>query len=313
MMWTTLGIVLHYYREKYDFSQAEICRGICSVATLSRVEAGEREIDSLTGELLLGRIGKEITQFELMLNEDDYGMWILREEICKAVQKKDYENAKQRIWQYRTQLTADQKLHHQFCEYYEVKIAIALQEKEEKICALAYEALKRTKPQFDISNRERQLYTPFEVELILILIQNGNFKAAEQPIDRLEVLLSYVETYYTGQKREKLSIEILLELVRQNERNESCGDAIKYVDKALLFLSESRSMEHVAELHYRKAMAVRKKYGKAAEWDEVCKRECKLAYFAARMGKDDELTDKVLRYCKETLEWQITEQEILFV
>ena len=54
----TMEVVLKYYREKYNLRQEDICRGICPVTTLSRLEQGNREVDSLLGQTLLGRIGK---------------------------------------------------------------------------------------------------------------------------------------------------------------------------------------------------------------------------------------------------------------
>ena len=50
-----MEVVLKYYREKYHLRQEDICRGICSVTTLSRLEQGSREVDSLLGQTLLGR------------------------------------------------------------------------------------------------------------------------------------------------------------------------------------------------------------------------------------------------------------------
>ena len=80
----TLGAVLKYYREKYEIVQDDLCDGICIPAELSKTESGEKVIDSLVAERLLGRIGKTVLQFELLLNDEDYGLWKLREEIKKA-------------------------------------------------------------------------------------------------------------------------------------------------------------------------------------------------------------------------------------
>ena len=77
----TMEVVLKYYREKYHLRQEDICRGICSVTTLSRLEQGSREVDSLLGQTLLGRIGKEVTLFE-----QDYELWKMREQIEKFVE-----------------------------------------------------------------------------------------------------------------------------------------------------------------------------------------------------------------------------------
>lgn len=53
---------------------------------LSRLEQGSREVDSLLGQTLLGRIGKEVTLFETILSEQDYELWKMREQIEKFVE-----------------------------------------------------------------------------------------------------------------------------------------------------------------------------------------------------------------------------------
>lgn len=52
------------------------------------VEQGSRELDSLTSEMLLGRIGREVTRFELILNAEDYYLNQLRIEIYENIEEK---------------------------------------------------------------------------------------------------------------------------------------------------------------------------------------------------------------------------------
>ena len=67
-----------------------------SIATLSRLEQGYREVDSLLGQALLGRIGKEITLFETILNEEDYNLWKIRHEIEICLEKKQLGKAEEK-------------------------------------------------------------------------------------------------------------------------------------------------------------------------------------------------------------------------
>ena len=83
----TVGEILGFYREKYSLKQSDVCAGICSVASLSKIENGSKEADSLTLETLLGRIGKEALQFEMILNDYDYSLWELRRKIEIEMQK----------------------------------------------------------------------------------------------------------------------------------------------------------------------------------------------------------------------------------
>lgn len=102
-----MEVVLKYYREKYHLRQEDICRGICSVTTLSRLEQGSREVDSLLGQTLLGRIGKEVTLFETILSEQDYELWKMREQIEKSVENNQVKTAKKKIREYRGVMPQD--------------------------------------------------------------------------------------------------------------------------------------------------------------------------------------------------------------
>ena len=91
----TIGEILRFYREKYNFKQSDVCNGICSISTLSRIENGNKAADSLILECLLGRIGKEVLQFEMILNDYDYSLWMVRkndEVISLSREVQSYEN-----------------------------------------------------------------------------------------------------------------------------------------------------------------------------------------------------------------------------
>ena len=66
-----VGNALLHFREKNKISQIQLCEGICSLTTLSRIEIGEREFDSLISEILLSRLGKAASRYEFVLNEED--------------------------------------------------------------------------------------------------------------------------------------------------------------------------------------------------------------------------------------------------
>ena len=47
----TIGEILRFYREKYNFKQSDVCNGICSISTLSRASIIMKNV--LTTLLLL--------------------------------------------------------------------------------------------------------------------------------------------------------------------------------------------------------------------------------------------------------------------
>ena len=93
MKLNTVGIALSYYREKYGLSMTQVCEGICSPATMFRIEEGYREVDSLVSATLLSRIGKQVLEFELLLNEKDYNLFRLRKDIHRNLEEKNLDTA----------------------------------------------------------------------------------------------------------------------------------------------------------------------------------------------------------------------------
>lgn len=310
----TLGVVLSYYREKYGFSLEALSGGICSTTTLSRVEAGSREIDSLMAEALLGRVGKEVTQFELLLNDEDYVMWQKRESIHAALKEKRYDEVLEGVCQYENMLTEEQSLHWQRCLAWRVQLVEAQGVSREKIIRLASDALAYTISNID-SGMAGQLYNPLEIRLILVLARHNYFSAVEKVEDRLLRLVRYVETYYSGRMKETLGIEILLTLIELMEQNGEDDKVISYVDQAVALIAKGRGIRHVAKLHYIKARAIERLYCGSANWEKqerCCREECAMAYYVAEIMGEKELMEEITAYCKEKLSWQITEQAMLF-
>lgn len=312
MVQNTLGIVISYYRNRYNFSLEKMSEGICSVTTLCRVEQGIREIDSLMGECLLGRVGKEVTQFELMLNEADYIRWKKREIIKNLVEKKEYAYAKKEIDAYRKEIAMTEHLHFQFCFYYELQIMIACNMEKSEIYKIAYEALRLTKYNYLYTDvNQEQLYSPMEMRLLLLVIKYVSDKSEEMVELQLCKLLHYVENYYTGKIYNELGVEILLTLIECVHENQVFEKEIVYIDKAVKFVCEGKEMKYVAKLHFMKAQAM----WSCCQSDEkqlyACKKEVMMAYCIVQVTEEWRLKEQIERYCEEVMGWQITKLGIL--
>ena len=308
----TLGQFLRFYREKHSFQQDKVCSGICSLATLSRVENGSKIVDSLVAEALLGRIGQKVLQFELLLNDNDHYLWIIRERIQKYVEEGNYNEVKELLGIYRLKMPKGESVHEQFCLYYEAQMAIKKGNKTiNEICEILYRALKLTKPEMDSGNEDAILYNPIEIDLIMMLIRYGysvwHYRDAESELLKL---FCYVEKVYSGTQREETGSRILLELISLVQHSEQYSRVIRYVDKAVDFISRGRGMDYIAELHFIKAKALEILYRENDRWTEqenFCKEECLMAYYVFDIFKQEKEKQEVQRFCEDKLGWQIIE------
>ncbi len=60
-----IGKIIFTLRKHYNISQEMLCSGLCSDATLSRIELGERIPDKFLLDALLQRLGKSPDKLDL--------------------------------------------------------------------------------------------------------------------------------------------------------------------------------------------------------------------------------------------------------
>lgn len=119
-----IGNALLHYRLKYGLLQEDVCDGICSAATLSRIETGRREFDSLITEVLIGRLGKTVYKYEFLQDNYDYYYYSRRSEIEICVEHMELDQAEKLIFHYMDHLPENNhSLHRQFLLYHQFLIA----------------------------------------------------------------------------------------------------------------------------------------------------------------------------------------------
>lgn len=305
----TLGIVLSYHRKKEGLPLEAVCDGLCSAATLERIERGERIADSLLGKLLLERLGQDITQFELILNDEDYLLWRMREDIRNAAKLKDYDFLCTKIADYRETQKNYDRLHEQFCLYHEVMMEIEIEKDNREISELALRALRISKPNSYIGVKEaKPLYTQLEIELTLTLIRYGHEDYINEAENELLKLLTYVEYFYTERKKEEVEMDIIMELVKLVQNRLDYDKAIEYLDKGISLLSQGRGIKELEKLHFLKAQMLMNTYtgsDSQTEKKQEIQKECLMSYCICEvMGLEEEMQG-IKKFCEEKLAWQI--------
>lgn len=309
----TVQVVLSYYRKKYHLKQEDICGGICSKVTYSRLEQGERNVDSLIGEQLLDRIGKEVTLFETMLNEEDYTLWKMRDNILQEMQRGEYEEAEKDILQYRMMFPADNYIHEQFCLYQEVLIKIEKKAANNEINEILQKAIYITKPEYEKQDREQQLYTKTEINLIILYMKYSKIEKSISEQKLLEILF-FIKRYYSARRQEEMGVRVLLELIDLQDHKTGNDKIIQYADEGIVMISQGSEIKNLAQLHFIKAQAMQRKYYQSRQWEEMrhkCYEECKMAYYVFMIDKQEGEQAQIQKFCEEILECPIIEQGIL--
>ena len=296
----TIGEILRFYREKYNLKQSDVCAGICSVPTLSKIENGSKETDSLILETLLERIGKEVLQFEMILNDYDYSLWELRRQIETEMEHGRKDIARQLLQEYEKKMPQDDNVHSQYVLYH--RILLEDDKQTEDRCAMANQALRYTCPDIE----KAVLYHEMEIELIILLVKK-RYAEFEEGKEWLAAILKVVQDIYTGRQKEQISAMLLMELTMLEWNDKNYRGAIQCADKAIEVISHSRSIEYIGELHLIKAKALEKCYHEK-DWDKEednCKNECLMSYYTFDIMKNENGKQEVQKFCEEKLQWQI--------
>lgn len=303
----TVGLIMKYYREKYGLKQSEICEGICSRLVVTRLEAGVREVDSLTCETLLSRIGQEVNQFEIMLDDKDYENWILRDKLLKLIKEENYKNYEKVLELYQNQMDKENRLQYQFYLYCRIKYRLNRNDQRESIVDEIEKALLCT----GHVEEKGKLYSKIELELSLIKIallrqmERIEVKDAEH---RLLMLLEYVNKYYARNQRQKLEQMIFEELVNTWEKVKEYKKALEYLDKLIQVTREQNNLFPLGRYFFTKVQFQEKLYGAQIPKEEYVE-ECRMAYYIYLMWEKKKEAEEVKKYCEEKLKCLIINQE----
>ena len=295
MKLNTIGIVLSYYREKYGLSMAQVCEGICSPATMFRIEEGFREVDSLVSGTLLSRIGKQVLEFELLLNEEDYNLFRLRKEIDRSIAERNMDAADKLLQKYQSVMPKKQVLHEQYYLWGKAELLQKRGASKEEIKAVLNEAILLTKPFFGKRKNTSDLYSEMEIKLFLGLIQFSediSWKEAE-----LKRMLLFIRKYDSKKIKEQAEMSILKELASIQEEKGDAQKELEYIEQALTLVKESRTMRGLAELHFKKAGLLKELMQRNKDMQQKYQKQCQveltMAYYTALVMDNVELEQKI--------------------
>ena len=94
---TTIGTILRDKREELDLSQEDVCEGICSVSTLSRIENGNQNPSQKTLMALLGKLKLTLQIFPQYILPHEVEINELERQISDLIDTRQYKKAEQHL------------------------------------------------------------------------------------------------------------------------------------------------------------------------------------------------------------------------
>lgn len=299
-----MGLFIRASREAKGYTMEEISHGICSIPTLSRIEAGERVVDYIMIEALLERMKLAKSEYEFVLDEEDYCQYMQREEIRKLITRKDYMQAEEKLLEYEKE-HGEKFLHEQF-----ILLHKGLIKKYNQNTGQAEELLKKaisiTAPDYQQIILDRGILSDTELTCLVELIQ-----CIENTLEREKKQEELYEYFNWSRVREKLhpipyrrAMRYYAECLFKNEKFETCITICNEVLKELIITSKLEDRNLIFEL---RAYA-REKIGYSGEEEKnLCLKDFLTAYYVTDFYDEEEKAQKLKKHIEEVYGWQFIE------
>lgn len=165
----TLGEIIYHLRKKAGMTQEALADGICSPVSISRIENGNQMPSGKVLEQLLERLGTGTYQLCNVYYENECQASLHRtlEKIDAQVSAGDFVQARTALQQLSTKKMDSVNLQHTKM----LLAAISMQDgtANEHIETELVNALRLTKPNIDLDDCRSELFSPTEVNLLVML------------------------------------------------------------------------------------------------------------------------------------------------
>lgn len=298
-----LGHLVNYYRNKYQLSQEDVCDGLCSLATFSRFELGEREIDPYLCEIMLERIGKSLEAYEIILDNKEYALWQIRQSVEEELAVENFSGAENLLDQYLNEMPKE-NVHWQFYRKCKGYISMRTLPRDEKLFNSVIqefcEALFLTKP--DGIKSTEKLYSMNEIELYLYIAELSENLDKNIYEENLKKMSSFLEQYYSDYEGCRVRPLVLYKYVSFLSDEGRREEALVQIESALDRLRKGMQFRASADFHLLKAKMLYENFRAIQDMQvsTILLNECRMAYYIYSVY-NQEKADTVLNYAKEVL------------
>lgn len=238
-----------FVRETIDIfhiNRVDLCRGVCTVSSLSKYLNSERKMDRLLFVSVLQRMGYSADSFVTLLQAEEYRYLEWRQEIVLARMKGEWEKAQGLLEDERADCPAcNEALQRQFLLMMRGLIRSGSRGKDGQSLAFYEQAIRITLPEFPLKLTDKLLLNVQEIALLLgwQSVQPDRKKAGEV----LEFLEGYVCRHFRDEHdRVKIYPKVAayyLPYLLEQGRNQSCMELAEKTIRMMRFSGFAPDMD----------------------------------------------------------------------
>lgn len=275
-----LGEIIQFCRKKQKISQKDLCRGLCSVSTLSRIENDEIDKGILLIQALTERLGIDIRRFEFFLDDTDYKCFVQRRNIKNALRNKDILQSEKEICYYE-KIMERERLDLQYIKLQRAKLVILkLREHEDSKERDMAMTLEKQAKQFleeaealTMLNKPREgivLLSMTELEILLTRVR-------EYSMEKLTYVESFINKHDSLELKIKVYPFIQIEKAKILMEQGHTEEALAAVQLGIAMAQKGMSYQYCADLHFLYAQVLKMFWEGTDNWEDmrkVCLKHC---------------------------------------
>lgn len=236
----TLGETIYHLRKKAGLTQEALADGICSPVSISRIENGKQMPSGKVLEQLLARLGTSTYQLCNIYYENECQSSLRQtlDEISEQVSAGEFIQAKKTLQQLSTEKMDIANL--QYTKMIHVAIRMHDGAADKQMETELTSALHLTKPNIDFNDFRRELFSPTEAN-ILVMLTAAKYMAGKN----LEAIRIGEEILFALERsHSRLSDYKVLQINLAHNLSQILQDEGRY-QEALLYAKKSRESQHL--------------------------------------------------------------------
>ena len=172
MAYYTIGELIRDTRERRHYSQEELCYGICTASTLSRIENGLQTPGKKILEGLLQRLGIVDRIYNVFLNRQEREGYELEQQLTSCLGNRDFEQAERLAASIEARIQGHRgnsvhlKMEKQYLAFAKVLIEKEKGKKAEWVLKELLHTIHMTMPDFDGIHIRSRLLTYHEITIL---------------------------------------------------------------------------------------------------------------------------------------------------
>lgn len=302
-----IGSAIQYFRETYHISQGKLCKGLCSIATLSRIEAGERDVDSLLLDALLERLGKTPNQFELILTDFDYVLYQSREDIMKQITGNNFSEAYRLLDRYDDIVASKGTVHMQFIVASKALLNELQGGSVDITIDLFMKAISYTVPNFKTNKISEYYLSNTELNIIIDMMQRmvsaGRMKGTKEILLQI---MDYLEAHSSMEEYTRLYPKAAIIAGRLYMQELDFSRVLNLCNSGLDKNRGNRKLDYWGELSLLQAQATEAMYKTKNGWGQKQKECLKLylqAFYLFDFCGEHLQAEKIKEHIQEEYKW----------